>query len=152
MKFAFHSLAPSGLALALVASMPALWAAEAQPRAATPSVTATTTPSAAPAEAQARRVVRDKETGKLRAPTEDELKSMLEDERAARAARGEPEPAADKAPLSIRQYSNGMKGAVLGPQYLSTLRAERDASGKLVTKHANPADDHPVAPSKLPTE
>ncbi len=151
MKFAFHSLAPSGLALALVASAPASWAAEAQPRAATPSVMSTA-PSAAPVEAQARRVVRDKESGKLRAPTEDELKSMLEDERAARAARGQPEPSADKAPLSIRQYSSGMKAAVLGPEYRSTLRAEREASGKLVMKHANPADDHPVAAPKLLTE
>src|SRR5207237_35268 len=48
--------------------------------------------AASTAATEARRVVRDKETGKLRAPTTEELGEMLEQERAARAARGQPEP------------------------------------------------------------
>lgn len=84
---------------------------------------------------QARRAVRDSQTGKLRAPTEEELAA----DRAARKARGIAEPSGRKAPLAVRQYPNGMRGAVLGPDYLVTLKAERTADGKLVVKHADPA-------------
>ncbi|EHR70113.1 hypothetical protein BurJ1DRAFT_1241 [Burkholderiales bacterium JOSHI_001] len=97
---------------------------------------------------ESRRVVRDKETGKLRSPTEEELAA----ERAERKARGEPEPGANRVPLAVRQHPNGMRSAVLGPEYLVTLRAERGPDGKLVIKHANPAHEHPVAPQQQATE
>jgi hypothetical protein len=105
--------------------------ADGSPQAAAPAVQA--------AQAtQERRAVRDSVTGKLRAPSEEELAA----ERTARTARGQAEPTGAIAPKVVRQHSNGMRSAVLGPEYLSTLKAERQADGKLVTRHANPADDH----------
>lgn len=97
------------------------------------------TTSAGSELSQTRRAVRDSETGKLRAPSEDELAAI----RAARGARGIAEPSGHKVPLAVRQYSNGMRGAVLGPDFLVTLKAERTADGRLVVKHADPAHDHP---------
>jgi len=45
---------------------------------------------------------------------------------------------------------------VLGPEYRSTLKAERQSDGKLVIRHANPADDHvstaKTNPAARPTE
>jgi hypothetical protein len=103
--------------------------------------------------ADALRVVRDKETGQLRAPSQGELKQLLDEEKAARKARGEPEPAADAQPVEVREYGDGMKAAVLGPEFFVTVLVERDENGELVIRHANPADDHAAAPaSKLPTE
>ncbi len=86
-------------ALALTASAGAVSAADD-----TAASTQAQPDAAAPAQAQARRAVRDKETGKLRAPTQEELKVMLEDERAARRARGQPEPSAAPTPIVVRQH------------------------------------------------
>jgi hypothetical protein len=104
--------------------------------------------AAAPAYAQeARRAVRDKETGKFRTPSDEELAA----ERAERAAAGQPEAAGPVAPRRVRQHPNGMRSAVLGPEYMSTLKAERSADGKLVIKHANPAHEHrQAAPKQTP--
>lgn len=103
--------------------------------------------AAAPAYAEeARRAVRDKDTGKLRAPTNEELEA----EKAERQARGEPEPAGPVAPRSVRQHANGMRSAVLGPEYMVTLKAERGPDGKLIVKHANPAHEHKAAPKAQP--
>jgi flagellar biosynthesis GTPase FlhF len=87
---------------------------------------------------QERRAVRDSVTGKLRAPTEEELAAM----NAQRNARAQQQRSAPAAPLVVRQHANGMRSAVLGPEYRSTLKAERGSDGKLVIRHANPADDH----------
>jgi hypothetical protein len=79
------------------------------------------------------------------------LKAMRESDGAARKARGEPE-VINRTPLVVRQHSNGMRSAVLGPDYLMTLRAERRADGKLVVVHAKPGSAEPAAPSQHPTE
>lgn len=105
--------------------------ADGQPQATAPAA------QAAPL-ANERRAVRDSVTGKLRAPSEEELAA----ERAARTARGQAEPAGAVAPKIVRQHSNGMRSAVLGPEYMSTLKAERQADGQLVIRHANPAHEH----------
>ena len=127
------------------------WAADAAPTAQAAAVTATSTATHAAATTspllEARRVVRDQETGKLRSPTEEELAA----ERADRKARGEPEASA-RAPLAVRQHSNGMRSAVLGPEYLVTLKAERGPDGRLVIKHADPAHDHPGAAQPAATK
>jgi hypothetical protein len=89
---------------------------------------------------QGKRAVRDKESGKLRAPTEEELAEMLQAERAARQARGESEPTGPGAPLLVRQHGGGMVSAVLGTDHLVTLKAQRRTDGKLEVTHsgANP--------------
>jgi hypothetical protein len=88
---------------------------------------------AAPAPSlDGRRAVRDSVTGKLRAPTEEEAAAMSAASR-ARAA---------KAPAVVRQHANGMRSAVLGPEYLSTLQAERSSDGRLVIRHASQGDEH----------
>lgn len=107
----------------------------------------------AEASTDALRVVRDKQTGQLRAPNSEELKQMLEAEKADRKARGKPEPSANPQPVQVRTYANGMKAAVLGPEFLVSLEAQRDADGNLTVRHADPADDHIAAPNTaLPTE
>lgn len=99
------------------------------------------------------RVVRDQETGQLRAPNNAELKQMLEEEKAARKARGEPERSTDPQSVQVRSYSSGMKAAVLGADFLVFVEAQRDASGNLAVRHADPADEHVAAPTtELPTE
>ncbi|HEY9238043.1 MAG TPA: hypothetical protein VIP10_04305 [Burkholderiaceae bacterium] len=143
MNFARHSLALASAAVALAAgSAPALAAEQA----------GSTAAPAAESTAQSLRVVRDKETGKLRAPNQEEFKELLEAERAARKARGQAEPSETKTPVAIRQHANGMKSALLGPDFFATLKAERAPDGRLITKHADAAHDHAHAPSKLPTE
>jgi hypothetical protein len=142
MTSARHSLVLAGTALVLAAGSAPVLAAD-QPLAAAPAAEST---------AQSLRVVRDKETGKLRAPNVDELKELVEAERAARKARGQAEPSETKTPLAVRQHASGMKSAVLGPDFLATLKAERAPDGRLVTRHADAAHDHVQAPSKLATE
>jgi hypothetical protein len=114
-----------------------------------------TTAQAVPSDfASGRRVFRDKETGKLRAPDEDELKTMLEQERAASAARGQPEPTGPGAPLIVRQFPSGMRSAVLGPDFLVSIKAERRPDGKLAVTHDRPEHEHAHAQpqSTRPTE
>jgi hypothetical protein len=132
----------------LGAAASSAWAADAAPAA--PTTPATAAAAAAVSNGpllESRRVVRDKETGKLRSPTEEELAA----ERAERKARGEPEASA-RAPLAVRQHANGMRSAVLGPEYLVTLKAERGPDGRLVIKHADPAHDHPGAAQPAATK
>lgn len=143
MNFTRHTLALAGAAVALAAGTAPVLAADQGAVAA----------RAAESTAQSLRVMRDKETGKLRAPTSDELKELLETERAARKARGQAEPSGTKTPVATRQHANGMKSAVLGPDFFATLKAERAPDGSLITKHADAAHDHAqTTPSKLPTE
>ena len=145
MNTAMHPWALAGAAMAISAC--ALKAHAADPSNSVAPLEATPV-----VEAQALRVVRDKETGKLRSPTNDELPALLEAERAVRKARGDREPTAAAAPLALRQHSNGMLSAVLGPDYLITVKAQRGPDGKPVVTHANPASEHPTAPSQRPTE
>jgi hypothetical protein len=105
------------------------------------------------AASEAMRVVRDAETGELRKPTNDELKQMLEAEKAARKAKGQAEPSANPQPVQVRSYSGGMKAAVLGPEFLVSLEARRDADGKLVVTHSRSEyDGHAERAAELPTE
>jgi hypothetical protein len=144
MIMARHSFALSTFALALAAALAPATAAEPSP--------ATAAPAPAEPAAQALRAVRDKETGRLRAPNTEEMKEMIEAERAERKARGQAEPSATKTPIAIRTHANGMKSAVLGPDFHATLVAERDADGKLRVKHLNPANEHAAPQSKPATE
>lgn len=99
------------------------------------------------------RVVRDKETGQLRAPNNDELKQMLAAEKAARKAKGLPESSGEIQAVEVRTHANGMKSAQLGPEYLVSLEARRDAEGNLVVTHAQPGYDVHAAPAnEQPTE
>lgn len=123
-----------------------LTAAHAQPP---QEAQGTETPAASPAgESQALRAVRDKTTGKLRAPTADEREAMEATERAARQARGVTEP----APLRIQWHANGMRSAVLGADYLITLKGERRADGSVRRFHPQGDHEHSVAQDSRPTE
>lgn len=109
-------------------------------------------PAAVPnTSASARRVFRDPETGQLRAPTSEELQAILESERAMRAQRGEKEPVPG-VPLQLRRYPNGMRSAVLGPNFLVSLKAERSADGTLTITHDRPGYEHAPATTQRPTE
>jgi hypothetical protein len=132
-------------ALALTASASAVSAADG-------TAASTQAQPGAGAQAQARRAVRDKETGQLRAPTQEELKVMLEEERAARKARGQPEPSAEPTPILVRQHASGMRSAVLGPDFLVTVKAQRRTDGTVEISHADPAHEHPTSKSQRPTE
>lgn len=110
------------------------------------------TPVTAPAsEQQSLRAVRDKETGRLRAATAQEMADMDAAASAARVARGEPaEPVAK--PLVVRQHANGMRSAVLGPEFMVTIRGQRDANGRIVQSHEHPAHEHGALKQQAPTE
>jgi hypothetical protein len=99
------------------------------------------------------RVVRDAQTGELRAPNSEELRTMQAQEKAekaARKARGE----ADTLPqeTTVRTHAGGIKSATLGEEHLVQVVASRDENGKLVVKHESPADEHPQPTTALPTE
>lgn len=126
-------------------------ATAAQPVQAAPPEQANAATASTPAQAQARRVVRDKETGKLRAPNDEELQALLEAERADRTARGEPEPTAAAA-VAVRQHANGMRSAVLGPEHMIYLKAQRTPDGKLVISHDKPGHEHAARPTQRATE
>lgn len=100
------------------------------------------------------RAVRDKETGKLRAPNNDELKQMIAAEKASRKAQGQVAESTDAQPVEVRTYSDGMKAAVLGPEFLVSLEARRDADGNLIVSHSRPEYDGHAEPAatELPTE
>lgn len=138
------------LALTLVAGAAHLMSAGAA-TATEPPTTAAADPAA---QAQALRVVRDKATGRLRAPTDDELKAMVASERAARKARGLPELEV-QTPLVVRKHAGGMRSAKLGPEYMMTLQGERQADGSIRSFHPDGTSHdqrHPVARDNRPTE
>ena len=132
-------------ALALAASAGAATAAD------TP-VSDTQAQAAAATQADSRRAVRDKVTGQLRAPTSEEAEAMRASERAGRAASGVAEPGARSGPMRVVQHSGGMRSAVLGTEYLVTLKAQRRADGSLDITHNQPGLDHPVSSDVRPTE
>lgn len=133
----------------------ALSAAQAhQAHPASESVTAPAAAAQADAgHVQALRAVRDKATGKLRAPTADEEKAMAAAERAERKARGEPEAAASQ-PVVVVRHANGMLSAKLGPEHLMFLKGERMPDGSVRRFHPDgTTHDHaPAVSTKLPTE
>lgn len=103
------------------------------------------------------RVVRDKLTGELRAPDSEELKAMVEAEKADKAARkGKEAGAMPEAgePLVVKEHANGMKSAQLSEEYLVNLEAQRSANGALTLSHDRHRDAHPLqpAPAAAPTE
>jgi hypothetical protein len=111
-------------------------------------------PAAAPAPAagvSAQRAFRDPTTGQLRAPTAEELQQILDEERALRAATGAREPSGPTA-LAIRRWPSGMRSAVLGPDSLVSLKAQRGPDGKIVITHDRTENEHPAAPTQAPTE
>lgn len=113
-----------GLASAALAQRPS-----DQPKDHTATAQAVSQPTAA---GEARRVVRDPVTGLLRAPTEQEI--AADNARTGRTGPG--------APLSVRHHPSGMKSAVLGPDYMSTLLAERRADGTIALRHGRTSDEH----------
>jgi hypothetical protein len=98
-------------------------------------------------QAQARRVVRDKETGQLRAATAQEAKAMAEADKAAGAVSSRP------TQLVVRQHASGARSIALPMEMMSTLKAERLPSGALKVTHDG-ADDAHAAPvhDDRPTE
>jgi hypothetical protein len=109
-------------------------------------------PDAGPG-ASAVRVIRDKASGKLRQPTEDELASLLAAEKAQRVAAGQPDLGAAPPALLVREHANGMKSAVLGTEHLVTVKAVRAPDGRLVRLHTHPAQGQPAVPAQSrPTE
>lgn len=79
------------------------------------------------------RVVRDKDTGKLRAPNPAELRKMEEQEAAARSAAGVDATSA-AAPV-ITYHADGMRSATLGPEYLESLEVKRNEDGTIEIFH-----------------
>lgn len=98
------------------------------------------------AQAQARYVVRDAQTGLLRAPTEEELSAMQAREKAVAAT------ATARRATVVRKYPDGMRGAVLGPEHLISIQARRRADGSVDVSHTDPAHAHPAPAQQLPTE
>lgn len=87
------------------------------------------------------KVVRDKTTGRVRAPSDEELKEMSAAEPAAAA------PAA----IQVLNHANGMKSARLPPEMLISVEVSRDANGVLQTRHDRPGMEHGGS-TALPTE
>lgn len=134
----------------------AAWALAASAGAATAAdATVSADPQAQPAataQADSRRAVRDKVTGQLRAPTSEEAEALRASERTGRAARGVAEPGAKSGPVRVVQHGGGMRSAVLGTEYLVTLKAQRRADGSFAITHNQPGLDHPVSRDVRPTE
>jgi hypothetical protein len=89
------------------------------------------------------RVVRDAETGELRAPTPQELRQLIEAEQAARSARRASAARATSttAPQvlpeqqSVQRHPNGMVSVRLSQDSLTAIRSERDSEGKARIVH-----------------
>ncbi len=101
------------------------------------------------------RAVRDKKTGKLRAPNPNELREIEAAESADRAARGV-SPAAASEPVVVR-HASGMLSAKLGPEYLISLHGERTKEGAIEQSHPDTSEqadtnETVVGQDALPTE
>ena len=94
------------------------------------------------------RAVRDKQTGKLRAPNDKELKELLKAEKAS----GSQQPTQDTTRVIVREHENGMRSAELGPEFLVSVEAYRDEDGVLRTRHTDPKLEHPAPAQSFPTE
>lgn len=101
------------------------------------------------------RAVRDKKTGKFRAPNANELKEMEEAEAADSAARSA-STAATAEPVVVR-HASGMLSAQLGPEYMISLQGKRNADGSIEKSHSDSAEtsdsnEKAVVLETLPTE
>jgi hypothetical protein len=103
----------------------------------------------ATSQMDALRVVVDKKTGKVRAPTEEELAALVAAQNAAkqnatqsRAARS---ATTSRAPMimpttkTVQRHENGMVSARMSANTLSALKVETDAEGHAHLVHANEA-------------
>jgi hypothetical protein len=122
-------------------------AAVAAMLACTVAAQAADTPAVETDSAQARRVVRDKETGQLRAATASEAKAMADADKAAAGAQRPTQ-------LVVRQHANGARSIALPMEMMSTLKAERQPSGALAITHGGADDAAHAAPVRddRPTE
>jgi hypothetical protein len=98
------------------------------------------------AEMNALRVVVDKNTGRVRAPTEAELAALIAAQRAAKERATQARSAnANRAPMimpaskTVQRHANGMVSARLSLETLSALKVEKDAQGNTHLVHANDA-------------
>jgi hypothetical protein len=107
-------------------------------------------PQAAPAVSanmEGKRAVRDPNTGKLRAPSQEEHDDIARSERAtARSA------APASTAVEVRRHGNGMLSAVLGVEHMVSIQAQRRIDGKLNITHAHPQQEHPTSAPQRPTE
>jgi hypothetical protein len=95
------------------------------------------------------RVVVDKHTGKVRAPTQEELTALIAAQktakehatqsRAARLAAPNRAPMIMPASKTVQRHGNGMVSARLSADSLSALKLERDAQGKARLVHTTEA-------------
>jgi hypothetical protein len=95
------------------------------------------------------RVVVDKNTGKVRAPTEEELVALIAAQKAAKQqatqARAARAASANRAPMimpankTVQRHANGMVSARMSLDTLSALRVEKDAQGNTHLVHTNEA-------------
>ena len=103
----------------------------------------------ASSQMDALRVVVDKKTGKVRAPTEEELTALVAAQNAARQnatqARAARSASASRAPMimptskTVQRHENGMVSARMNADSLSALKVETDAAGQTHLVHANEA-------------
>lgn len=105
-------------------------------------------PAADSAQMSSLRVVRDPETGELRAPNSEELKALIAAEQQARAARQAARttaraaentaPEVLPATRSVQRHKNGMVSVKLGQESLTAIKAQSTPDGvKLV--HVEPS-------------
>ncbi len=94
-----------------------------------PAALATDAPAGDEAvSADSLRVVRDAQSGRLRAPTADELRAMVASDRAAPTSQA----------LTVSVAPNGTKTVKLTPEYFVQLHAEVDANGQTRPSHTEP--------------
>jgi len=106
-------------------------------------------PDPSASQMDALRVVVDKKTGKVRAPTDEELAALVAAQNAAkqnatqsRAARS---ATTSRAPMimpttkTVQRHENGMVSARMSANTLSALKVETDAEGHAHLVHANEA-------------
>ncbi len=90
------------------------------------------------------RVVRDPETGELRAPNAEELKALLAAEQQARQARVAARGVQNTAPevltpgKTVQRHGNGMVSVKLGQESLTAIKAQSTPDGVQVV-HVDPS-------------
>ncbi len=101
-------------------------------------------PAADSAQMSGLRVVRDPETGELRAPNAEELKALLAAEQQARQARVAARGVQNTAPevltpgKTVQRHRNGMVSVKLGQESLTAIKAQSTPDGVKVV-HAEPS-------------
>lgn len=111
---------------------------------------ADTSDNSVPVMSNGLRAVRDKKTGKLRAPNPAELRKMEQAEEAARKTQ-RASSAAATTPV-VTQHANGMLSAELGPEYLISLQGTRSEDGSIKRSHDSDKEQQTVSDETLPTE